>query len=187
MDDRTLSVSDRLLEKLVTAKRADASKEYQLAGGLVVAALLPFLMWVVTGKLSAVADYTQTTLMVCLAVLVGHLFVKELARYPGESPLSTSLPAVSASFGLVVLGITLTHAPYSRVLLLAGYLLTMVWYAATNSAKERYLRPRLALVPLGNTAEISQIGRVDWHDFHHLRLRLWRRCTASSLISERTE
>jgi lipopolysaccharide/colanic/teichoic acid biosynthesis glycosyltransferase len=101
--------------------------------------------------------------MVSLAVVLGHLFVKELARYPGETALSTSLPAVSASFGLVVLGITLTHASYSRGLLITGYILCVIWYAGIGAARKSYLRPSLALVPLGDAKDLNNVASADWH------------------------
>jgi lipopolysaccharide/colanic/teichoic acid biosynthesis glycosyltransferase len=138
-------------------------QEYQLLGCLAVAGLLPLLAWVILGTPSAIGDYSHTTLMVFLSVILAHLFVQQLTRYPGESALSTTLPAVSAAFGLVVLVIALTHAPYSRGLLIAGYTLCVLWYAGIVAAKRSYLRPRLAVVPQGNAASFSHLGGADWH------------------------
>jgi phosphatidylserine synthase len=115
-------------------------QKFQLGGAIIVAALLPLLVWVITGTPSHIGDYGKTTLTVCLAIVLSHLFVQELARYPGESPLSATLPSVTAAFGIVVVGITFTHAHYSRGLLLSAYVLTVLWYAVTVSAKGRYLR-----------------------------------------------
>ncbi|HBJ82937.1 MAG TPA: polyprenyl glycosylphosphotransferase [Verrucomicrobiales bacterium] len=135
-------------------------ERYQLAGGLLFAAVLPLLLWIGTGKLSAAGGYADTTLMVGFAVVLSQFFVQALARYPAPSSLSISLPAVSAAFAVVIVGITITHAEYSRGLLLSGFVISVAWYALLGTAKRQYMQPRLVLVPAG--AGVNQFCGSSW-------------------------
>ena len=138
-------------------------ERYLLAGALMTSALLPLgFRTAMGGGLQSVGVYAPTTLMVCIGVMLSYGLVRALSRFPAPSALSISLPAVSASFASVMAVITLTHADYSRGLLLSGYVIAVMWFALVGAAKARILRPRLAIVPVGSASPLVRFGGVIW-------------------------
>ena len=137
-------------------------QRYQLGGALLFGLVLPFAIRFGWDGFRAFPNHTHTMGMVLAGIVLSHFLIKQFARYPGESPLTTALPGASMGFGLVVLGIMSTHLAYSRGLLLWGYGTTVAFYALVGLLKSRYFRQKLALVPFEGSAELISIRRVDW-------------------------
>ena len=137
-------------------------QRYQLGGALLLGLVLPFAIRFGWDGFSTLPNHTHTIGMVLAGIVLSHFLIKQFARYPGESPLTTALPGASMGFGLVVLAIMSTHLAYSRGFLLWGYGTTVAFYALVGFLKSRYFRQKLALVPSEGSAELSRIGRVDW-------------------------
>lgn len=134
----------------------------QFAGAFVVAVIVPFFARFGFDRQVHALDQTGTSLLVLLAIVMSHVFLKSFARYPSQDPFSTVLPAVTASFATVLIAITAGHLDYSRSLLFMGYVMTLVWYGGLALLRERYMKPRLALVPAGSVRDITRLGRAEW-------------------------
>ena len=107
-------------------------------------------------------DQTGTSLLVLLAIICSHVFLKKFSRYPAQDPLSTVLPAVTACFAIVVIVITLGHLDYSRSLLFMGYFMTLVWYGGLALLRGRMLKPRLTVVPFGSGRDLPLLPQAEW-------------------------
>jgi lipopolysaccharide/colanic/teichoic acid biosynthesis glycosyltransferase len=134
----------------------------QFAGALLVALVVPFIARFGIDPQVHAIDQAGTSLLVLLAIVMSHVFLKNFVRYPAQDPFSTVLPAVTASFALVLILITAGHLDYSRSLLFMGYVMTVVWYGGLALLRERYARPRLAAVAAGTVPDITRVGRAEW-------------------------
>lgn len=134
----------------------------QLAGAVTVAVILPFLARFGFDHAVRMWDQAGTSLLVLLGIAGAHVFLKKFALYPAQDPFSTVIPAVSASFGVILIFITAGHLDYSRSLLFMGYFMTLVWYGGVAVIRGRLMRPRLAVVPVGTGTDLPQLGRAEW-------------------------
>ena len=137
-------------------------QRFQLAGALLVGLIIPFALRFGLDGFRGWQSQSHTIVVVVAGIVLSHFIIKQFARYPGESPLTTALPGASMGFGLLVLAIMSTHLAYSRGFLLWGYCATVAFYAGVGFLKGRYFRQRLALVPSDGAAELTQIRRVEW-------------------------
>lgn len=137
-------------------------QRYQLGGALLFGLVAPFALRFGFDGFRAFPNHGHTVAAVLLGVVLSHFLIKQFARYPGESPLTTALPGASMGFGLVALGIMSTHLSYSRGFLLWGYCATIAFYAAVGLIKSRYFRQKLALIPSAGSAGLTHIRGVDW-------------------------
>ncbi len=134
----------------------------QFAGAVLVAVVAPFIARYGLDHGVRVRDQTETSLLVLLAIIGSHIFLKSFARYPGQDPFSTVFPAVSTSFAIVLILITAGHLDYSRSLIAMGYVMTIAWYGGLALLRERTLKPRLAVVPFGTARDVTQLSKADW-------------------------
>ncbi|WP_161957119.1 sugar transferase [Aestuariivirga litoralis] len=134
----------------------------QFAGAVLLAVIVPFFGRYGFDHDVKALDQTDTSVLVLFAIIASHIFLKSFSRYPSQDPFSTVLPAVTASFAIVLILITAGHLDYSRSLLLVGYGLTLVWYGGLALMRERLLKPRLAVVPFGSQRELTRLGRAEW-------------------------
>ena len=134
----------------------------QLAGAVLLAVVAPFIARFGLDQGVRIWDQSSTSLLVLLAILGSHVFVKSFARYPGQDPFATVLPAVTVSFAVVLGFITAGHLDYSRSLIAAGYGITVAWYGGLALLRERTLKPRLAVIPFGTAHDITPLKKADW-------------------------
>lgn len=133
-----------------------------LGGGILVAGILPFILRFGFNDNVQALDQVSTTLLVSLGVIISHLLVNKLSRYPGEDPLSTVFPAVVSAFAIVLVLIAIGHLPYARSLLVTGFGVTIAWYSLVKIISRRLRKPRLALVPVGAAANLRNLKGVEW-------------------------
>lgn len=134
----------------------------QFAGAVVLAVIAPFFARFGINRAVHALDQANTSFLVLLAIVISHVFLKSFARYPSQDPFSTVLPAVTVSFAFIMILITAGHLDYSRSLLMMGYFMTLVWYGGLALLRERYLKPRLAVVPSDSTHGLTKLGRATW-------------------------
>lgn len=132
----------------------------QLAGAVVLAVVAPFIARY--GLEQGVRLLDSTPLLVLLAILGSHIFLKSFSRYPGQDPFATVFPAVTVSFAVALALITAGHLDYTRSLIVAGYCMTVAWYGGLALLRERMLKPRLAVIPFGTAQDITQLKWADW-------------------------
>lgn len=134
----------------------------QFTGGILVAVVAPFLARFGFDSRVHALDQIDTSILVLLAVVMSHAFLKNFARYPAQDPFSTVFPAATASFAIVLILITAGHLEYSRSLLFMGYVMTLIWYSGHALLRRRFMQPRLAVVPVGTLRDITLLGQAKW-------------------------
>lgn len=111
-----------------------------------------------------------------LAYLLSVLIVEKTNHFPGWSSTATVFPAVSSMFLLVVCLLLIGRLYYARSFLLTTYFFTILWLVIGLHIRQRFFKPRLAIIPFGDAASLTSIGRVYWrilsepaiskHDIH---------------------
>ena len=138
-------------------------QRFQLGGILFLGVLLPFFLRFGWEGVTEYRDYLGLWGLVLAGIVISHIMVSQFSNYPGETSFIVALPAASMGFGLVVLWIVLTHAPYSRGLLLWGYFATVGWYFVLGHLQSRYFPQSVALIPLGKALDVTDIPKVRCH------------------------
>ena len=134
----------------------------ELPGALLLAAIVPLLLRYDLEVIETPTTRLETTALVALSILISHLLVGRLSRYPGQDALSSIIPSVSMGFLAAIMIITLGHLSYSRTLLVSGFVITLAWYALVASLRSRIIKPRLALVPLGGGRQLARLPQAQW-------------------------
>jgi len=146
-------------------------RRVQLAGALIVAVLLPYLLrryfWPGTGEevtsLNALAGNA-------VAIILAMWVRMSVETYPGVRASALNLPVASISHMAVMVAILLLRLDYDRLALLAGYVLHLVWLYVIYFAVQRGSRPSIAIVPFGCVGLLGAIDQVDWLTMRHPRL-----------------
>ncbi len=154
-----------------------ARKRVQLAGTLLIVALLPWLMrGPLPGKLFEPASI-NTLAANGWAVLIAFWMRLSIEVYPGIRRSSVILPITLTSHAIALASFVVTRAPYDRVGLAVALILHIAWLYALYHYQHR-VRRRFAVVPFGRIAHLRQIGEVDWFTLARPRLHDARRCDA---------
>lgn len=137
-------------------------RRVQVVGALVLAALVPLMMRVVTDTATADATTLNTFIGNAVAVLLAIWVRMSVETYPGVRASSLNLPVATASHGAVMVAILLLRIPYDRLGLTGGYLLHILWLYITYFAVQRRSLYTIAVVPFGRIKELSRIDNVVW-------------------------
>jgi lipopolysaccharide/colanic/teichoic acid biosynthesis glycosyltransferase len=108
-----------------------------------------------------------TALCGLVATVAGKALLGSITRYPGVEINSYVLPAVSATFGILLLFLILGRFEYSRALLLSSYASAIVWTYVWNMLPGRRKVLRIGIVPHGIYAPLQQIDGVVWVLLEH--------------------
>lgn len=136
---------------------------YQLSGAILVAAVIPYFVRLLTFDDGAsVALHTQTLIVVVLSTTLGYWFVRNFVAYPGVEKSSNILTSLSIAYGVVVASLVFFRIEYSRFMLTCGYLLSIAWFYWATITYARRTRFRVGLAPFGNTCGIEESGLVTW-------------------------
>ena len=156
-----------------------ARKRVQLAGTLVVVALLP---WVIRGPLlpgKMLEPASVNTLFAnALAVLIAFWMRLSIEVYPGIRRSSVILPITMWSHALPLAWFVLTRAPYDRIGLAVAFLVHVTWLYVLYVFAQRRVRRRFAVVPYGRIAGLTEIDGVEWLTLARPRLHDARGCDA---------
>jgi lipopolysaccharide/colanic/teichoic acid biosynthesis glycosyltransferase len=153
-------------------------KRFQLAGALVIGALLP---WAVRAPLPGeLFEATSVNGLVgnSVAIMIAFWMRLTIETYPGIRRSSVILPSSLTGHGTIVVWFVLTRFPYDRMGLLAGFLLHVFWLYLLYVYAERNVRRRIAVVPYGEIAQLSEIDTVDWSLMKRPQLHDVRSCNA---------
>jgi lipopolysaccharide/colanic/teichoic acid biosynthesis glycosyltransferase len=157
MNMRHPPVAARSRQALVTRQR------FALAGALVVAAFLPFVLRVL---LLPDPDYFSTS-QVSLVANVGAVIIATWIRlsvgtFPGTRSGTLIAPSIATAHGIVLALLLMTRLPYDRLGILMGFIAHLVWVIGLHLAVHRRIRRRFAVVPWGAVDHLDQIEGVDW-------------------------
>ena len=149
---------------LRTQRRFVSRQRFNLLGGLVAVALLPFLLRAMI--LPADTFYAASVnALTCnaLAVLIAFWIRLSIETYPGNRSTHVILPSIVLAHATIVTVLLLARLPYDRLALVAGFVAHILWGYGLYFAVQRYIRHRIAIVPFGEVDRLHQIENVDWH------------------------
>jgi len=156
-----------------------ARKRIQLAGAIIVGALLPWAFrglflpgrWLEAASINAVSANV-------IAILLAFWVRLSIESYPGIRRSYVILPSALTGHGAVLVWFVLTRFPYDRVELVLGFLVHVAWLYTILISAESRIRRRIAVVPFGRTQGLSRIAGVDWLVLSRARLHDTRGCQA---------
>lgn len=99
---------------------------------------------------------------IALAYILSVLIVEKTNHFPGWSSAAMVLPAVTGMYLLLVCFLLIGRLYYSRSFLLGTYVLSILWLATGLRLRQRFFKPRLAVVPFGDATALTGIKRVYW-------------------------
>ncbi|MEA1085872.1 exopolysaccharide biosynthesis polyprenyl glycosylphosphotransferase [Sphingomonas sp. CD22] len=130
---------------------------YELLGALIFAGLVPYLtrLWSLDTS-DALSFHTQTFLIVCLSTSLGYWFTRNFTTYPGVEKTSYILTSLASSYGIILAVLVFFRVDYSRFMLFAGFVLSLVWFYFTKISSARQAWVRVGLAPLtGDVADLE--------------------------------
>lgn len=138
-------------------------KRWQILFGLLIAVLLPALIRWPDSALRFTADSLNNALFAtAVALLSGYYLTRKFAAFPGLQVFSFILPTFSITYGLVATELLLLRASYSRLELIASFLIALGFYHYAFLVERRTKRLKLAVAPHGKFDELMKSPRVDW-------------------------
>ncbi|HEU4704756.1 MAG TPA: sugar transferase [Sphingomicrobium sp.] len=154
-------------------------RRFQVAGALVVGALLPFLLrgTLLPGLFGEPAS-VNALMGNSLAIAFAFWMRLSIETYPGIRSSYVIFPTALTGHGLVVVAFLLTRLPYDRLGLAMGFGLHVLWNYFVYFYGERKIRRRIAIVPFGEVSRLDQIDNVDWLTLARPRLEDTAGCHA---------
>lgn len=136
---------------------------FQLAGALLFAALLPYLVRIatLTGP-NPPGQIGQTLVGSVCAIVAGTWLFRNLSTYPGVEASAYIVPSFSLSYATTLFVFFLGRFDYNRGILLAGFLISIVWFYIVYSRMNRQQALRIGLVPFGAVDMIKEVGSIEW-------------------------
>ena len=143
-------------------------RRFEFIGALLVAAFIPWagMRWVITDTTVDAAAYHNALIANALAIFIALWVRISVSTFPGTRAGQLIGPAIVASHAAVISLLLLSRLPYHRPTLIAGLLLHLVWAFGVYFFVQRRIRPKIAIVPFGQTEQLSAIPNVEWHQLH---------------------
>lgn len=141
------------------------SQGMQLAGCVLLAAFLPYVLRLVSlpqGETTTLLH--QTLLGSVIAILAGTWLYRNLTTYPGVEESSYILPSFSVSYSFILLVFLLGRFEYNRLLLIVGYLGSLIWFYAIYFYAQRERRLKIGLLRYGAVDILRDVDWIDWVD-----------------------
>ncbi len=153
-------------------------KRFQLAGGLFISAILPWIGRAIPSGTLVHPSVTNSLLANAVAVIFVFWARRTVEIYPGIRRSYLILPSALTGHGLVSLWFVMSRLPYDRVALVAGFLLHVMWLYYLYIHADRRVVTRIAVVPFGGVARLLEIGDVEWVKLERPTLEDTARCDA---------
>lgn len=155
-----------MLQYPINARRYRArflySRRLQLGGGILVAVVLPWLLRIgVDPILIDVAQVRNSMLASLFSAVFGYYIYRSLTIYPGIRASYYIIPSFSVAYGIIPLFLLLARMDYSRFILVAGYLLSVMWYYGLFFWVQRDRSLRIGIVPFG-AVQLQDVNQVEW-------------------------
>ncbi|WP_217989534.1 sugar transferase [Sphingomonas lenta] len=134
-----------------------------MAGCLLFGALVPYLIRIATlGPLEAIGPVHETFLGAVVANLLGIWLLRNVSTYPGVEASGYVLPAMSLSYGAVLLVFLLARFDYSRLTLSLAFAGSLTWLFFTQGRAQREQRLRIGLLTFGSAKERPEVEGITW-------------------------
>lgn len=146
---------------------------FELLGAVILCALVPLVL-----RLAGLArgqgdpQAVNTFIGVVTAIVIGTWLHHRIRALPGFRDLSGLIPSYALSFGAVALIILTLRIDYTRSLLIAGFLLALVWFHAVALFNQSHERVLLGIIEGGDAGELAKVANAiavplsleDWPD-----------------------
>ncbi len=135
----------------------------QIAGALLFGVLVPVtLRWGADLDGWLLPEQITTIVATTIAITLGLIGLRQLARLPGVEESIYCVPALLVSFLLVLAALLMLRVEYNRYLFPTSFALTIVWVFVAHALNRRYRTVRLAIVPGGEVDTLTAIREVEW-------------------------
>ncbi|KQM36603.1 sugar transferase [Sphingomonas sp. Leaf10] len=136
---------------------------YQIGGALIVT-LLPFLLlWGYNPKAFVNLDLVLATWAYGVAaMLLGVVLLRSISQYPGVEASAYTLPSFGISYGIMLLTVIFARLSYSRILLVLGFVLVLVWFMGIHVIAVRRQTFSIGVVPEGDYKVLLPLSGVRW-------------------------
>ena len=139
-----------------------ASRRFQLFFTTCIAALVPYVLRILSGVPFHEPAIVNALLFNAIAVIIAFWVRLSIEPYPGIRQSYVIFPAAAVGHGAVLFILLMTRLPYDRIGLVLGFavhvfLAYVVWFLV-----QRRIRLRIGVVPLGSASQLTEIPSVDW-------------------------
>src|SRR5687768_3090896 len=154
-------------------------RRFQFAGALLIGALLPFAVrgTILPGLFGEPASF-NALVGNSLAIVIAFWMRLSIETYPGIRSSYVIFPTALTGHGIIIVAFLLTRLPYDRLALGAGFGLHVLWLYFVYFYGERRIQRRIAIVPFGEVARLTDIDSVEWLKLHRPRLEDTAGCHA---------
>lgn len=104
--------------------------------------------------------YTATECII--ASLAGVYLLGNVRKYPGVEDTFYVIPSFCVSYGGLILVLVLARIPYSRLLLISSFVISVIISIGYVIIRRR-MKLRIGVVPIGEYARLIETPGVDWH------------------------
>lgn len=134
------------------------SLPFQLPAGLLLVVCLPAALawgWQFWYHPTDANVAHNTVLAAAIAFMASTLALHHLHKYPGAHVVAYIVPTTSIIFLAAGAWLLMTRASYSRPVLLAAWVLSLVWFLADYFTSIRFRQLRFAIIPFGRALELK--------------------------------
>lgn len=103
----------------------------------------------------------NTMCAVAAAFVLALVLLKRWERFSGGTRLGAIGPTVTGAFLLAFAGVLFGRLPYTRSVLLMGYVLTLVWFYAGYFLGWRYRRLKVAVLPSARCRSLASTRNIQ--------------------------
>lgn len=136
---------------------------FQIPGGILLAAVLPYLVRLEIDRASADLGLLNNTLIgATAAIIAGAWLMRNVATYPGAEALASTLPSFCAAFGVLLIVFVFGRIPYNRLTLSVAFAVSLLWFFVIAVIVQRRRSLRIGVLPFGDIASIQDIPDVSW-------------------------
>ena len=140
-----------------------ARLRFQVLGGILVAAVLPFLARLGIGTAPSDLTVLENTLIGAIAaIVVGAWLTRNVATYPGSEALASAPPSFCVAFGALLIVFVFGRIPYNRVNLATAFALSLIWFFVMGALAQRHRRLRVGVLPVGDLTRLPAFSHVTW-------------------------
>jgi lipopolysaccharide/colanic/teichoic acid biosynthesis glycosyltransferase len=155
-------------------------RRFEFGGALLLAAFLPWaaMRWWITDTSFSPDVFHNSLIANVLAICLALWIRISVSTYPGIRAGQVVIPAVFVAHSVLLALLVLSRLPYHRPSLAIGFALHLLWAFGIYYFVSRRLRPKIAIVPVGETGQLQQIEAVDWKVLRKPDLEDARDCNA---------
>lgn len=139
-------------------------RRVQLGGALLFAVFLPWAIRSMIGIEPAYLDLVRNTVVAnAVAVLIGFYIYRSIAIYPGTQASYSILPTFLIAYVLVLTVLIFTRLDYNRILLISGFLASVLWFYFLVLMPQHRRPLRIGVVPFGDVGAPVHRRRAEWY------------------------